>query len=57
MAILVTISAIAIPHLLSAIDEANLGKAVGDIHSIETDIVGYQSTNGQLPDDLSQSRR
>jgi general secretion pathway protein G len=54
MAILVTISAIAIPHLLSAIDEANLGKAVGDIHSIETDIVGYQSTNGQMPDDLSQ---
>jgi general secretion pathway protein G len=54
MAILVTISALAIPHLISAIDQANLAKAVGDIHSIETDIVGYQSTTGQLPDDLSQ---
>jgi general secretion pathway protein G len=54
MAILLTISAIAIPHLISAIDQANLAKAVGDIHSIETDLVGYQSTNGQLPDDLSQ---
>jgi general secretion pathway protein G len=55
MAILVTISALAIPRLLSAIDEANLAKAVGDIHSIETDLVGYQSTTGQLPDDLSQA--
>jgi len=53
MAILMTISAIAIPNLLSAKDSANLAKAVGDIHSIETDIIGYQSTNGQLPDTLA----
>ena len=54
MAILMTISAIAIPHLVSALDAARLAKAVGDIHSIETDIVTYESVNGVLPDDLSQ---
>jgi general secretion pathway protein G len=54
MAIIVTISAIAIPNLLSAIYLADLAKAVGDIHSIETDLTGYEATNGQLPDSLSQ---
>lgn len=54
MAILLTISAIAIPHLVSALDSARIAKAVGDIHAIETDIVVYESANGALPDDLSQ---
>ena len=54
MSILLTISAIAIPHLVSAIDQAKLAKADGDIHSIETDLVGHESTNGQLPDTLAQ---
>jgi len=54
MAILLTISAIAIPHLVSALDQAKLAKAVGDIKTIETDIVGYQSVNGVLPDTLAQ---
>lgn len=27
---------------------------MGDIRTIETDITGYESTTGQLPDDLSQ---
>jgi general secretion pathway protein G len=54
MAILLTISAIAMPHLVSALDSANVAKAVGDIHSIETDIVAYESVNGVLPDNLSQ---
>jgi len=54
MAILATISAIAIPHLVSALDSAKLAKAVGDITSIQTDIVGYESTHGKLPDSLAQ---
>jgi general secretion pathway protein G len=54
LAIIVTLSAIAIPNLLSAIYIAKVARAVGDINSIETDIVGYESANGQLPDDLSQ---
>ena len=31
-----------------------MARAVGDINAIETDIVTYESANGQLPDDLSQ---
>jgi general secretion pathway protein G len=54
MAIMATISAIAIPHLVSALDSAKLTKAVGDITSIETDIVGYESVYGVLPDTLAQ---
>jgi general secretion pathway protein G len=54
MAILTVISAIAIPHLVSALDSAKLAKAVGDITSIQTDIVGYESTHGKLPDSLAQ---
>ena len=54
MSILLTISAIAIPNLLSAIYQAYIAKAVGDIHSIETDLFGYEATNGQLPDTLAQ---
>ncbi|MBZ5660820.1 MAG: prepilin-type N-terminal cleavage/methylation domain-containing protein [Acidobacteriia bacterium] len=54
MAVLMVISAIAIPHLVSAVDSARNAKAVGDIKSIETDILGYESTNGMLPDSLAQ---
>jgi general secretion pathway protein G len=54
LAIIVTLSAIAIPNLLSAIYIAKVARAVGDINAIETDIVGYESANGQFPDDLSQ---
>jgi general secretion pathway protein G len=54
LAIIVTLSAIAIPNLLSAINIAKVARAVGDINAIETDIVAYESVNGQLPDDLSQ---
>jgi general secretion pathway protein G len=54
MAIITTISAIAIPHLVSALDSAKLAKAVGDLSSIQTDIVGYESIHGKLPDSLAQ---
>jgi general secretion pathway protein G len=54
MAVLLTISAIAVPRLVSALDSAKLTKAVGDITTIETDIIGYESVHGQLPDSLAQ---
>lgn len=54
LAIISTISAIAVPSLLSAIDQAKIARAVGDIHAIEDDVALYQTINGQLPDDLSQ---
>ena len=53
-AIITTVSAIAVPSLLSAIDQAKIARAVGDIHAIEDDITLYETINGQLPNDLSQ---
>jgi general secretion pathway protein G len=54
VAVILTISAIAIPHLLASIDQARLAKAVGDIRNLEEEIALYQSINDRLPDDLSQ---
>jgi general secretion pathway protein G len=55
MAIIITISGIAIPSLVASMYQAKIAKAVGDIHAIEDDIAFYQIINSQLPDDLSQS--
>jgi general secretion pathway protein G len=54
VAILLTISAIAVPNLMAAIDEAKIARAVSDIDAIEDDIASYQTVFGVLPDDLSQ---
>ena len=54
MAIILTLAAIAVPNLLSAINQARIAKAIGDIRSIETDIEGYNVTNSQYPDSLAQ---
>ena len=54
LAILMTITAIAVPNLMAVLDQAKIAKAVGDINAIETDIAWYQTLYGQLPDDLSQ---
>ena len=55
MAIVVTISAIAVPSLLASIYQAKIARAVGDIHTIEDDIAFYELINSKLPDDLSQA--
>ena len=52
--IILTISAIAVPNLMAALDQAKIAKAVGDINAIEDDIAAYQTIYGVLPDDLSQ---
>lgn len=54
IAVLLTISAIAIPNLMSAINQARIGRAISDIHLLEDEIALYQAINYQLPDDLSQ---
>jgi len=54
MAIVLTISAIAVPNLMGAIDLAKIAHAIGDIDAIEDDIAIYQTIYGVLPDDLSQ---
>ena len=57
MSIITTLSAMAIPSMLSAINLAKVAKATGDIRTLETEIVEYEITYGQLPDDLSQIGR
>jgi len=54
VAVLLTISAIAIPNLMAALDEARIARAVGDIRTLEDEIALYDTINGKLPDDLSQ---
>ena len=53
MAIIMTVSAIAVPSLQAAINSARIAKAVGDIRTLETDIEEYEIQNGQLPNTLA----
>ncbi len=53
VAIILTICAIAVPNLLAAVKRAKIAKAVGDIHSIQTDIEGYKVMNNRYPDALT----
>lgn len=57
MSIIVTLATMAIPSMLAAINFAKVGKATGDIRTLETEIFEYQISFGQLPDDLSQIGR
>jgi general secretion pathway protein G len=55
LGIILTITALAVPHLVAALDQARISRAVGEIHAIEVNITIYQATNGgNLPTDLSQ---
>jgi general secretion pathway protein G len=54
VAIILTISAIATPRFLSAIDQAKVARAVGDIRTIGTGIQGYQIVKGQYPATLAE---
>ena len=55
LGIIMTIMALAIPRLMSALDQARIARAASEIHSIEVNITIFQATNnGNLPTDLSQ---
>jgi general secretion pathway protein G len=54
VAIIMTIAALAVPNLVSAIQLAKTARAVADVTDIEEEIALYQSIYGVLPDDLSQ---
>ena len=54
VAVFLTIAAIAIPSLMSALYQAKVARGVADIRTIETDLAWYQSVNGVLPDSLAQ---
>jgi general secretion pathway protein G len=54
MAIIVTICAIAIPNMLTALDRARVARAVGDVHTIGGQIQAFEILNGRYPDTLDQ---
>jgi general secretion pathway protein G len=55
VSIILTISAMAVPHLMAVLDEAKVTRATGEIHAIEVNIAIFQATStGTLPADLSQ---
>jgi general secretion pathway protein G len=53
VSIILTIAALAVPNLLSAMNQARIAKAVGDIHAIGTDIEGYELINRVYPNTLA----
>jgi general secretion pathway protein G len=53
MAVVMTLAAIATLNMLTAIEQAKVAKAVGDIHAIGTDIQAYDLSNNQYPNSLS----
>jgi len=54
LAIILTVSAIAVPSLLGAIDQAKIARAVGDIRTIGDAALEYDATNNEYPDNLSE---
>jgi general secretion pathway protein G len=52
LAIVLTISAIAIPNLLAAVNQARIARAVNEIDTLEDEITVFVVTNGTYPDSL-----
>lgn len=52
MAIILTVAALAVPPLLQALQQARVAKAVGDIHTIGVDAMGYDLVNNHYPNTL-----
>jgi general secretion pathway protein G len=57
MAILLTIAALAVPALMSAVESARVARAVGDIRALEDDIAAYNAANDSFPNSLSDIGR
>ena len=57
MSIILTIAAMAVPSMLSAIEDARIARAVGDINTLEAEITEYEVLNGQLPNSLADIGR
>ena len=54
MAIILTVSAIAGPSLVAAIEQAKIARAVGDIRTIGDAALEYDVTNNQYPNNLTE---
>jgi general secretion pathway protein G len=55
VAIILTITAIAVPNLMAALDQAKIARAVGDVHTIGIAIEEYQLLNGNFPHSLAET--
>ena len=54
LAIIATLSAISLPHLVKALKQTQQDKAADDIRRIEQLVLNYQLEYGELPDSLDQ---
>jgi len=52
MAIMITLAAMGIPAFADALQSAYVGRAIGDIRTLQTEITRYEVQLGQLPDVL-----
>ena len=52
MAIMITLAAMGIPAFADAIEVAYVGRAMGDIRTLQTEITRYEVQLGKLPDTL-----
>ena len=50
MAIMITLAAMGIPAFADALDVAYVGRAIGDIRTLQTEITRYEVQLGKLPD-------
>jgi general secretion pathway protein G len=57
VAIMLTVAAMAIPSLQAAIEDAKVARAVGDVHTMETEITEYDVEFGALPNSLADIGR
>ncbi|MFB3113216.1 MAG: type II secretion system protein, partial [Gemmatimonadales bacterium] len=53
IAIIGTIMAIALPMFQSALDQARVARAIGDINTLQTDIAAYEAGGKGLPESLA----
>lgn len=53
VAIMLTVSAIAIPNPMAAMDQARVARAVSEIYTLEDEITLYVDANSTYPDSLS----
>jgi general secretion pathway protein G len=55
--IILTISAIALPNLMAALQQARVARAVGDLYAVQNDVEAFQASNGTLPKTLADVGR
>ncbi len=57
LAMIATLTAIGVPVYANAVDKAKITKAIGDIHTFQTEIALYQVYNARFPDTLTDIGR